>query len=316
MSDRQGWIPAYRKLFNPGHVLARRDPACRRFAWLDLVQMAQHKPRKVRGVQLKRGELLASVRYLEQRWRWSRSKVQRDIKRFISETLIEPLSETPSGTVYRIVNYERYSVFNNDKWDTKRDTKRAESGTPTDTNTNITNNHYEQSLIPIYSPGFENDVEELLSTSPPVSTPGRERSDEELAMIADEVLGLGKLKKNEKSLNRMVVREWRYQSNGRSDTDIESAIHGLRLMIEQRRPEVERYKPDQGYSLAVLRMKDKDSGQRRETQTLYEQGDGKALRVLFDVAQEAWVSNTQTYQVDTKTYDGLKKLGADIEVHA
>ena len=63
-------------------------------------------------------------------------------------------------------------------------------------------------------------------------------------------------------------------------------------------------------------MKDKDSGQRRETQTLYEQGDGTALRVLFDVAQEAWVSNTQTYQVNTKTYDGLKKLGADIEVHA
>ena len=135
-------------------------------------------------------------------------------------------------------------------------------------------------------------------------------------MIADEVLGLGKLKKNEKSLNRIIVREWRYQSNGRSDTEIESAIHGLRLMIEQRRPEVERYKPDQGYSLAVLRMKDKDSGERRETQTLYEQGDGTALRVLLDVAQEAWVNHTQTYQVNTKTYDGLKKLGVDIEVLA
>ena len=206
MSDRQGWIPAYRKLFNPGHVLARRDPACRRFAWLDLVQMAQHKPRKVRGVQLNRGELLASVRYLEQRWQWSRSKVQRDIKRFISETLIEPLSETPSGTVYRIVNYDRYSVFNNDKWDTKRDTNRAESGTPTDTNTNITNKHSKQSLIPIYPSEFENDVEELLSTSPPVSTPGRERSDEELAVIADEVLGLGKLKDGRQGMEISIER--------------------------------------------------------------------------------------------------------------
>ena len=341
VSKSSGWIPAYRKLFSPMHHMAGREAVCNRFAWLDLVQMAQHRARKVRGVSLARGELVVSVRYLAKRWRWSRSKVQRYIKRCVEDALIEPKSSpisgtpngtlsgtvsgtpsgTPNGTVYRIVNYERYAVFHNEGGTPSGTPSGTLSGTLSGTNTNIIYKHLDKHLKQTYrvrESRAQEDAEEIEELLSPVDCSGivgedRCASDEELAMLADEVLGLGKLTKNEKALNRMIVREWRYQSSGISDIEIESAIHGLRLMIDQRRPEVERYRPEKGYPLALLRMKDDGSGKRRDAMTLYEQGDGKALRALFDVAEEAWVSHSEAAQ---KRGGGLQRVSELSQVSA
>lgn len=77
-----GYLPINRKLFeNP--LWTERRTFSRAEAWLDLVQMAKWSddPGKyfsgINTVQYYRGELIASLRYLEQRWRWPMTTVHR-----------------------------------------------------------------------------------------------------------------------------------------------------------------------------------------------------------------------------------------------
>lgn len=123
---KERWTPAYDRLFDPDHELGMDEPACARWAWLDLCHMAQFRDghRQVAGVRifLRRGEFLTSVRFLANRWRWSKSRVGRFLKHLGTppETRIGTVRGTRSGTVYRIVNYETYA----NPWDTERDSKR------------------------------------------------------------------------------------------------------------------------------------------------------------------------------------------------
>jgi len=109
------YTPAYDPLFSPDHHLAD-DPACRRWAWLDLCHMAAYKDttRIVKGVvvPLKRGELLVSLRYLAERWKWSRGKVERFLAFLCLAGVdkIETVTETRAGTVYRIATYEHWAL--------------------------------------------------------------------------------------------------------------------------------------------------------------------------------------------------------------
>lgn len=133
MTDRlTGYVPLYRKLFRSTHWLAptKRYPAGRREAWLDLVQLAQHDDFKHVGVELARGEFVASVRWLADRWCWSRSATARYMLRLESETMIGTVRETATGTVYRIVNYDSYAAPRDTDRDTNRDRQRDATGTP------------------------------------------------------------------------------------------------------------------------------------------------------------------------------------------
>lgn len=111
---RERWTPVYDRLFDPEHDLAG-GPACRRWAWIDLCHMAQWKDgtRVIGGtvLNLKRGELLASIRYLGERWEWSKDKVRRflDILNHEEINKIRTVRATPFGTVYRIVSYDVYA---------------------------------------------------------------------------------------------------------------------------------------------------------------------------------------------------------------
>lgn len=116
MSDgpRERWTPAYDRMFDPDYHLAG-DPTCRRWAWLDLCHMAAWKCRtRIIGsvvVPLKRGELVASLRFLADRWGWSVKKV-RDFLEILEHPDIEKIETvrgTPKGTVYRVVNYDTYA---------------------------------------------------------------------------------------------------------------------------------------------------------------------------------------------------------------
>lgn len=126
-----GWIPAWRKLYRPGHVLApsKRDPSCKRDAWMDLCQMAQHDEYDHRGITLKRGEVLVAVREKAKDWGWSKSRVSRFFSFLASELMIGTVSGTPEGTIYRIENYDTYAVVEKSKRDTQRDGERDSSGT-------------------------------------------------------------------------------------------------------------------------------------------------------------------------------------------
>lgn len=129
---QEPWTPAYRRLFEPDHELAG-DPACRRWAWLDLCDMAAFRDRTQviggRVVTLRRGEFLASIRFLAKRWRWSKDKVRRFLAMLARDgcAKIATVNGTPDGTVYRIVSYDTYR---RDR-DTSRDTERDTNGTPT-----------------------------------------------------------------------------------------------------------------------------------------------------------------------------------------
>lgn len=122
------WTPAYARLFDPGHELAG-DKACRRWAWLDLCHLASYRDHKrvVQGrvVTIRRGEFVASIRFLAARWGWSKDKVRRFLVLLESEPCckIETVDTTRDGTLYRVVEYDTYRA--------SRDSDEHAGGTPT-----------------------------------------------------------------------------------------------------------------------------------------------------------------------------------------
>lgn len=106
------WVPIYSRLFDPDHELAGDDPVCQRWAWADICFMAQYKDgtRIFSGkvVTLRRGEFLASLRFLEKRWRWSKNRVARFLKALEKVDKIQPVETHRSGTVFAVVRYDDY----------------------------------------------------------------------------------------------------------------------------------------------------------------------------------------------------------------
>lgn len=137
-----GWVPMYRAMYDPGHWLAptKRDPSNRRDAWCDMIQMATRVPREGRYATLGVGEFVASVRTLARRWGWSKSRVLRFVCELEARTAIETVSETPAGTVYRIVNYRTYAIDRDSERDTSRDSERDRSGTAARQEQQVTGN--------------------------------------------------------------------------------------------------------------------------------------------------------------------------------
>ena len=127
----KGWVPAYRTLFERDDFLApsRHDPACNGYAWLYLVQLAQHGEYEHGSERLGRGEFLISTRRFADRMGWSKSRSNRFLNRLICGTMIGTVRGTPHGTVYRIMKYDTYAVGENSARDTGRDTGRDASGT-------------------------------------------------------------------------------------------------------------------------------------------------------------------------------------------
>ena len=76
---RRGWMDS--RDFKP---VSNKAPLCERAAWIWLIEHAAWKPQKWRvggaTIQLQRGQLIASLRYLGKAWGWSKSRVQRFLK--------------------------------------------------------------------------------------------------------------------------------------------------------------------------------------------------------------------------------------------
>lgn len=92
-------------------VLDAGEPFTRREAWLWLLSEASWKvrPKNVAGVivQLARGQLSHSIRFIAAAWRWDKAKVTRFLDRLKTETMIETRTET-GQTVITICNYNEY----------------------------------------------------------------------------------------------------------------------------------------------------------------------------------------------------------------
>jgi hypothetical protein len=83
-------------------------------AWIDLLMIANYQDRyvSVRGVMImvKRGQALASERFLSDRWKWSRDKVRSFLK-FLEEEGKQILPQKNNvTTLITIVNYNKYQT--------------------------------------------------------------------------------------------------------------------------------------------------------------------------------------------------------------
>lgn len=114
---RRGRLHLSRQMFDGGDpIWEGREPFDRRSAWIDLLQMANYRPkvRVIAGapVRLERGQLLASERYLAQRWHWTRAKVRRflGVLAGLQRIVQNPAHEAAhAGTIITLCNYERYN---------------------------------------------------------------------------------------------------------------------------------------------------------------------------------------------------------------
>lgn len=113
MTDRRwGHIKLSRRLFEEDEWWNEKRPRTKIEAWLDCIYMAAWKPRKFavgfEVEQLQRGEFMASLRFLAERWQWAKRTVERWLEVGIKAGRLERRREGQGGTVYLLVNYEHY----------------------------------------------------------------------------------------------------------------------------------------------------------------------------------------------------------------
>ena len=115
--ENKGYIMLSRRFFaNPLWVEPREYS--RAEAWLDLIQAAGIEERVIildgRAIESRRGEIAASRRFLEYRWRWSAGKVTRFLDMLKSQGMIETRKEH-GQTVIRLCNYDTYNPLVTDR---------------------------------------------------------------------------------------------------------------------------------------------------------------------------------------------------------
>lgn len=124
MSTENGYLMLARRSF--GHFLWTEKRSLSKFeAWLDLLQLAAFAPTKriIRGnvIELGRGELVGSLRYLGDRWNWNKDKVASFLGLIESDQMIRREARH-SETVVTICNYDKYNTHPDTETDTHIDT--------------------------------------------------------------------------------------------------------------------------------------------------------------------------------------------------
>jgi hypothetical protein len=90
-----------------------REPFSRRDAWVWLIENAVHKPTRIsiggKGLELHRGQLSYSLRYLAKQWGWDDPKVRRFIAAAVRENMIDCVADAGQNVI-TISNYDKYQV--------------------------------------------------------------------------------------------------------------------------------------------------------------------------------------------------------------
>jgi hypothetical protein len=133
MAGERGYYRMYRGWMENG-VFSSKAPFSERDAWVWLVEEAAWKDRPWRlGVvilPLKRGQLCHSLRYLGQKWRWSKDKVQRFLRVLENRDMIETASATGGATAERIITICNYSLYQDDRDSDETESETAENPKP------------------------------------------------------------------------------------------------------------------------------------------------------------------------------------------
>lgn len=109
------WISVSRELWNDPDF--DDGPMTQREAWLWMIAEAAWRPRKVRRgrqvLELQRGQLAHSIRFMSDAWGWSKSAGHRFLKKLEKRDAIRIAGGT-DATVITICNYDRYQSSNDD----------------------------------------------------------------------------------------------------------------------------------------------------------------------------------------------------------
>lgn len=109
-----GYIKIYRSLFSDDSWIWMDKPFSRGQAWIDLLQMANIKDSKVliKGnvIEVKRGQLLRSVKSLSDRWGWNTKKTDKFLTILKNEKMVV-LKGGVYGTLITIENYAKYNAL-------------------------------------------------------------------------------------------------------------------------------------------------------------------------------------------------------------
>lgn len=94
------------------------EPFCRFKAFVDLLFLAEWKPKKriIKGciIEAERGQVVASLRFLAGRWGWSKNKVSAYLKLLTEDGIVG--QQTGQGiSIITICNYERYQGVDSDE---------------------------------------------------------------------------------------------------------------------------------------------------------------------------------------------------------
>ncbi len=132
MSDRQyGYVKLSRKAYAEDPFWNEKRVYSRWEAWEDIIQQAAYRSwnRIVDDdiVILDRGEFCASLRYMAARWGWSMKKVRGFVQKLEGMDRIRAQQRAHCGTVYVLVNYDRYQGGTPSKG-TAKGTQRAKRG--------------------------------------------------------------------------------------------------------------------------------------------------------------------------------------------
>jgi hypothetical protein len=135
-----GYIKLYRTFFSHEFWLEKREYSYAE-AWMDLIQQARWKEGtgvvlvKKRPVEISRGQLVASVRFLQHRWSWaSVGKVLRFFEMLKKRNMIE----IENGTGISVITVCEYDVYNKEQetdgtaTEQKTEQQRNSNGTATE----------------------------------------------------------------------------------------------------------------------------------------------------------------------------------------
>lgn len=112
MSEEEGYIKLSRRFFS--HVLWPKGGVFSPSeAWLDCIQMAAFRDhRRLVGktvIEIPRGAIAASERFLAERWSWSRTKIRRFLTLLQDERMVV-LKKDQEVTLITLCNFERYNA--------------------------------------------------------------------------------------------------------------------------------------------------------------------------------------------------------------
>jgi len=128
MND-SGYLPLSRKIFN--HDLFKEKREFSKFeAWIDLLQMAsydQEEKTKLIGLNIikwGRGQLPASVRFLQTRWQWGSTKRVFMFLEMLKKGNMISIEKETGQNIITICKYDTYNIISNE-WKREGNTKET-----------------------------------------------------------------------------------------------------------------------------------------------------------------------------------------------